>query len=70
MIRCLVLLLDLLTNYPAFEAVARNVFSFGLANTAIGCLIGGIEIGRRTKLRRNTAAPSRVEIRRISGGLQ
>jgi hypothetical protein len=58
MIRCLVWLLDLLTNYQALEVVVRNVFSFGLANTAIGCLIGGVEIGRRTKLRRNTAAPS------------
>jgi hypothetical protein len=59
MIRCLVLLWDLLTNYQAWEAVVRNVFSLGLANTAICCLIGGIEIGR-TKLRRNTAAPSRA----------
>jgi hypothetical protein len=60
MTRCLVWLLDLLTNYQALEAVVQSVLSFGLANAAIACLIGGFEIVRRTKLRRNTAAPSRA----------
>lgn len=35
MIRSLVLLLDLLTNYQTVEALARDVFTFGLVNTGV-----------------------------------
>jgi len=57
MIRALVLLLDLLTNSQALEALAREVFTFGLVNTGIACIFAGFEIVRRLKLRRSTAAP-------------
>lgn len=57
MIRSLVLLLDLLTNYQAVECFARDVFTFGLANAAFVSLLGCVEILRRLKLRRNSAAP-------------
>jgi hypothetical protein len=57
MIRALVLLLDLLTNSQALEALARDIFTFGLVNTGIGCIFAGFEIVRRWKLRRSTTAP-------------
>jgi hypothetical protein len=60
MIQSLVLLVDLLTNYQAVESLARDVFSFGLANTAIAILFVGYEIIRRIKLHRNQAALSRA----------
>ena len=59
MIRAIVLLLDLLTNYQAVEALARDVFTLGLVNTGIACLVGGFEIISRLKLHRGTARPSR-----------
>lgn len=55
MIRSLVLLLDLLTNYQAVEALARDVFTFGLANTGVACIFVSFEIVRRVKLRRTAA---------------
>ena len=58
MIRALVLLLDLLTNYQVVESLARDVFTLGLASTGIACLLGSFEIVRRLKLRR--ATPSRA----------
>jgi hypothetical protein len=60
MMRSLVLLLDLLTNSQALEALARDIFTFGLANTGISCIFAGFAIVRRLKLRRNTAAPPRA----------
>jgi hypothetical protein len=60
MIRSLVLLLDLLTNSQALEALARDVFTLGLVNTGIACIFAGFEIVRRLKLHRNTVAPSRA----------
>jgi hypothetical protein len=60
MIRLLLLLLDLLTNHQALEALARHVFVVGLANTGIACLIGGFAIVRRLKPRRVTTTPSRA----------
>jgi hypothetical protein len=60
MIRSLVLLLDLLTDYQALEALARDVFTFGLVNTSIACILASFEIVRRLKLRRSIAAPSRA----------
>jgi hypothetical protein len=60
MIRSLVLLLDLLTNYQAVEALARCVFTFGMANTALACFLGSFEILRRIKVRRPAVAPSRA----------
>ncbi|HKV61482.1 MAG TPA: hypothetical protein VJO16_06190 [Candidatus Acidoferrum sp.] len=60
MIRSLVLLLDLLTNYQAMEALARDVFTFGMANTVLVCFLGCVEIVRRIKLRRPAVAPSRA----------
>jgi hypothetical protein len=60
MIRSLDLLLDLLTNSQALEALTRGVFTFGLVNTGIACIFAGFEIVRRLKLRRSTAAPSRA----------
>jgi hypothetical protein len=58
MIRSLLLFLDFLTNYQAVEVLARDVFTIGLANTALACLIGGFEIVRRLKLRRTDAVRS------------
>jgi hypothetical protein len=58
MIRALVLLLDLLTNYQAVESLAHDVFTLGLASTGIACLFGSFEIVRCLKLR--TLAPSRA----------
>jgi hypothetical protein len=60
MIRSLVLLLDLLTNSQALEALARDVFTFGLVNTGIACVFASFEIVRRRKLRRSAVAPSRA----------
>jgi hypothetical protein len=57
MIQALVLLLDLLTNSQALEALARDVFTFGLVNTGIACIFASFGIVRRWKVRRNTAAP-------------
>jgi hypothetical protein len=57
MIRSLDLLLDLLTNSQALEALARDVFTFGLVNTGIVFIFAGFEIVRRWKLSRSTAAP-------------
>jgi len=61
MIRPLVLLLDLLTNYQAVACFAHEVFTFGLANTAFVCLLGSGEIFRRIRLRRPAIAPSRTQ---------
>jgi len=61
MIRALVLLLDLLTNYQAVESLARGISTLGLASTGIACLFGGFEIVRRRKFRRTIEAPSRLE---------
>jgi hypothetical protein len=52
-IRALVLLLDLLTDFPALAALARDVFTFGLVNTTVVLTFATFEIGRRLKLRRN-----------------
>jgi hypothetical protein len=60
MIRSLVLLLDLLTNYQTVETLARCVFSFGVVNTALACFLGCVEIIRRIRLRRLAVAPSRA----------
>jgi hypothetical protein len=60
MIRSLVLLLDLLTDSQLLEALARDVFTFGLVNTGIACIFASFEIVRRSKFRRPTAAPSRA----------
>jgi hypothetical protein len=60
MIRALLLLLNLLTDYQALEALARDVFTFGLVNTGIACMLTGFAIVRRSKLRRSTTAPSRA----------
>ena len=60
MVRSLVLLLDLLTDYQDVEAIARNVFTFGLANTAMVCLICGFEIVRRMKAHETAASPPRI----------
>jgi hypothetical protein len=60
MIRSLVLLLDLLTNSQALEALAHDVFTFGLVNTSIACIFASFEIVRRLKLRRSIPAPSRA----------
>lgn len=60
MIRSLVLLLDLLTNYQTVEALARDVFTFGLVNTGVACFFTSFEIVRRLKLRRTAAELSRV----------
>jgi len=60
MIRSLVLLLDLLTNYQAMEALARCVFTFGVVNTALTCFLGSVEILRRTRVRLPAAASSRA----------
>ena len=57
MIRSLDLLLDLLTNSQALEALARDFFTFCLVNTGIACIFASFEIVRRWKLRRSTAAP-------------
>jgi hypothetical protein len=57
MIRSLDFLLDLLTNSQALEALARDIFTFGLVNTGIACIFASFEIVRRWKLRRSTAAP-------------
>ena len=59
MVRALILLLDLLTNYQAVESLARDVFRLGLASTGIACLFGGFEIVSRLKLHRGNARPSR-----------
>jgi hypothetical protein len=59
-IRSLILLLDLLTNYQAVEALARDVFTFGLVNTGVACIFASFEIVRRLKLRRTAAELSRV----------
>jgi hypothetical protein len=61
MIRSLDLLLDLLTNSQTLEALARDVFTFGLVNTGIACIFASFEIVRRLKLRRSTAAPWRTQ---------
>lgn len=60
MIHTLFALLDLLTNFQAMAALTRELLTFGLANTGIGCLFGSFEILRRSKLRRTTAAPLRA----------
>jgi hypothetical protein len=60
MIRSLVLLLELLTSYQAVEALARCVFTFGMANTALACFLGSFEILHWIKVRRPAVAPSRA----------
>ena len=60
MLRVLVVLLDLLTNYQAVESLARYVFTLGSASTGIVFLFGSFEIVRCLKLRRNIAMPSRA----------
>ena len=60
MVRVLVLLLDLLTNYQAVESLARDVVTVGLASTGMACLFGSFEIVRRLKLRRPVVAPPRA----------
>jgi hypothetical protein len=60
MIRFLLLLLDLLTNFQAVEALTRNVLTLGLANTAIACLLGSFEIVHRVRFRQNTSGPSQA----------
>jgi hypothetical protein len=60
MLRSLVLLLDLLTNYHAVESLARDLLTLGVTNTAIAVLIAGCAMLRRWKPRRPIPAPSRA----------
>jgi hypothetical protein len=60
MVHALVSLLDLLTNCQVVEALARDVFTIGLANTAFACLLGSAGIIRSFKLRRDTPAQLRA----------
>jgi hypothetical protein len=60
MIRTFLLLLDLLTNYQAVAALVRDVFTFGIANAGMVCLLSSLEVVRRSKLRRNDLTTSRA----------
>jgi hypothetical protein len=60
MTHTLILLLELLTNSQAVAALVRDLLTFGAANTAFACLFGSLEIVRRTRLRPNQIAFSRV----------
>jgi hypothetical protein len=60
MIHTLLFLFDLLTNSQAVAALVRDLLTFGTANTGFACLLGGLEILRRTRLRQNQTALSRA----------
>lgn len=60
MMRTLLLLLDLLTNYQAVAAFARDMLLFGMGNAGMAGLLGGVEAVRRLKLHRNELTASRV----------
>jgi hypothetical protein len=60
MIRALLLLLDLLTNYQAISAFARDLLLFGMGNAGMVGLLGSLEVVRRLKLRRNDLTAARV----------
>jgi hypothetical protein len=60
MIRFLVFLMDLLTDSQMLAALALSLFSIGCASTAIALLLGGFELARRLKLRRDIVATSRA----------
>jgi hypothetical protein len=60
MTHTLIFLLDLLTNSQAVAAVAHDALLFGLANTGFACLLGSMEIRRRSHLRRDYLAFSRA----------
>ena len=58
MIRFLTLFMDLLTDSQVLAVLARVFFTIGVASTAISLLLGGFELARRLKLRRNNVATS------------
>jgi len=53
-------LLDLLANSQAVAALLRDLLTFGAANTGFACLLGSLEILRRSRLRTNQSAFSRA----------
>jgi len=60
MTHTLIFLVDLLTNSQTVAAVAHDALLFGLANTGLACLLGSMEIRRRSRPRRKYLAFSRA----------